>query len=330
MRLRTLRLIVTLALGILLAPPAAEAQQAGKIHRIGFLGTTPATPTTQHLWDAFVQGLGEHGYVEGRNLVIERRYSEGKAERFAEFAAEFVRLKVDVIVAPATPAARAANQATSMIPIITVLVGDPVATGLAASLARPGGNVTGLTSQATDWSAKQLQLLKEVAPGASRLAILWNPVNPAHPPVFKEIEGAARALRLQIQSLEVRSAGDLDTALSEITRDPPAALIVVDDQVTNVNRRRIIDFAARRRIPAIYSFGVYVHDGGLMAYSPSLAALFRRAGYYVDRVLKGAKPADLPIEQPTKFELVINLKTAKALGLTIPQSVLVQAERVIE
>jgi putative ABC transport system substrate-binding protein len=243
---------------------------------------------------------------------------------------ELVRLNVELIVAPSTPAARAAKQVTSTTPIVTILAGDPVATGLVSSLARPGGNVTGLTAQHTDWSAKQLQLLKEVVPGAARVGIPWNPTNPAHPPGFREVERAAATFQVQIESLEVRTAGDLDLAFSTATRDRPAALIVFDDQVTFVNRRRIADFTARTRLPAIYSFRLYLDECGLMAYSPNLADLFRRSAAYIDKILKGAKPADLPVEQPTKFELVINLKVAKALGLTIPVSVLARADEIIE
>src|SRR5499433_723062 len=243
---------------LLAAPLAVEAQQAGKVHRIGYLGTSPPSGTTAPLWDAFLQGLRDHGYVEGQNLVIERRWSEGKAERFPDLAAELVRLNVELIVAPSTPNALAAKQATSTIPIVTVLVGDPVATGLISSLARPGGNVTGLTTQATDWAAKRLQLLKEAVPSATRVGILWNPTNPAHQPAFKQVERAAAALQVQIQSLEVRTAGDLDVAFSTVRRDRPAALLVSDDQVTFVNRRRIVDFAMGARLPAIYWARSYV------------------------------------------------------------------------
>ena len=315
---------------LLAAPLAAWAQQAGKVYRIGYLGISPPSGTAAPLWDAFLQGLRDHGYVEGQNLVIERRWSEGKAERFPDLAAELVRLNVELIVAPSTPNALAAKQATSTIPIVTVLVGDPVATGLISSLARPGGNVTGLTAQATDWSAKRLQLIKEAVPSATRVGILWNPTNPAHPPAFKQVERAAATLQVQIQSLEVRTAGDLDVAFSTVTRDRPAALMVSDDQVTFVNRRRIVDFAMGARLPAIYWARSYVDEGGLMAYSANLGDLFRRSAAYIDKILKGAKPADLPVEQPTKFELVINLKTAKALGLTIPPSLLGRADEVIQ
>jgi putative ABC transport system substrate-binding protein len=268
--------------------------------------------------------------VEGKNLVIERRYSEGKVERFPDLVAELLRLNVALIVAPTTPAARAAKQVTMTTPIVTVVAGDPAAVALVSSLARPGGNVTGLTAQATDWVGKQLQFLKEVLPRAARVGVLWNPMNPAHPPGFREVERAAAGLHVQIQSLEIRTADDLDLAFSTVTRDQPDALMVFDEPVTFVNRRRITDFAARTRLPAIYAFRWYVDEGGLMAYSPDLADLFRRSAAYIDKVLNGAKPADLPVEQPTKFELVINLKTAKALGLTIPPSLLQRADQVIE
>ena len=319
------------ALVFLGTPLASVAQPPAKTYRIGYLGTTPTpTASTAALWDAFVQGLREHGYVVGQNLAIERRYSEGKAERFPELAAELVRLKVDLIVAPGTPHARGALQATKTLPIVVVFAGDLVATGLIRSLARPGGNLTGLTQQATDLAAKELQLLKEVAPGTTRIAVIWNPSNPAHPLSFSQLESGARSLQVELQSLEARSPEDLDAALAALARRPPAGLIVYDDQITFVARRQIVAIAAQSRIPAIYGARFYVDEGGLMSYSADLADLFRRAATYIDKILKGAQPADLPVEQPTKFELAINLKTAKALGLTIPQSVLARADQIIE
>lgn len=321
---------VAFALACLAAPLAVAAQAPAKVYRIGYLGTASPTASTAPVWDAFVQGLRERGHVEGQNLVIERRYSEGRAERFPELAAQLVRLKVDLIVAPVTPSARGALQATQTVPIVIVTAGDPVASGLIRSLAHPGGNVTGLTSEATDLAAKPLQLLKEVVPGAVYFAVIWNPGNPSHPASFRQLEEGALALQVKVQSLETRSAADLDAALAALNRRQVAGLIVFDDQITFVGRRRIVDVAAERRIPAIYSARWYVEDGGLMSYSADLADLFRRSATYIDKILKGARPADLPVEQPTKFELLINLKTTKALGLTIPPAVLQRADRVIE
>jgi putative ABC transport system substrate-binding protein len=323
------RFLLTSLAGVLATPLAAEAQRVVKVYRIGFLGTTVTTPATLPLWEAFQEGLREGGYVEGQNLSIERRYSEGRAERFTDFASEFVRLQVDVIVVSSTPAAKAAKQATGTIPIVMVYVGDPVGSGLVASLARPGGNVTGLSSQA-EYAGKQLQLLREIAPGASRIAVIWDPSNPAHLPSHKDVEASGQVLRIEVRSHPVRTPDDLEIALAAIERERATAFMPFDSQVAFVNRRRLIEFAARNRLPAVYGVRAYAHDGGLMSYGPSLPDLFRRASTYVDKILKGAKPADMPVEQPTKFELVINLKTAKALGLTIPPSVLARADQVIE
>jgi putative ABC transport system substrate-binding protein len=321
--------IGTLAAGLLAAPRARTAQSAGKVYRIGFLGTTAPTPATLPLWEAFQEGLREGGYVEGQNLFIERRYSEGRAERFTDFSSEFVRLQVDAIVVSSTPAAKAAKQATGTIPIVMVYVGDPVGSGLIASLARPGGNVTGLSSQA-EQGGKQLQLLHEIAPGASRVAVIWDPSNPSHLRSLKDVEASGQALRIVIRSHSVRTPDELEIVLAAIERERATAFMPFDSQVAFVNRRRLVEFAARNRLPAVYWVRAYANDGGLMSYGPSLPDLFRRASTYVVKILKGAKPADLPIEQPTKFELVINLKTAKALGLTIPPTLLARADEVIE
>jgi putative ABC transport system substrate-binding protein len=318
-----------LAGGLLVAPLAAQAQQAGKVYRIGFLGTTAPTPATLPLWEAFQEGLREGGYVEGQNLFIERRYSEGRAERFTDLASEFVRLQVDAIVVSSTPAAKAAKQATGTIPIVMVYVGDPVGSGLVASLARPGGNVTGLSSQA-EQGGKQLQLLHEIAPGASRVAVIWDPSNPPHVRSFKDVEASGQTLRIEVRSHPVRTFDELEIALAAIERERATGFLPFDSQVAFVNRRRLVEFAARNRLPAVYGVRAYANEGGLMSYGPSLADLFRRASTYVAKILKGAKPGDLPVEQPTKFEFVINLKTAKALGLTIPPSLLQRADQVIE
>ena len=316
---------------LLTAPLAAPAQPPVKVYRIGALSIAPPTASTAPLRDAFTQGLRDHGYVEGRNLVIEQRFTGTSPDRIAEHAAELVRLKVDLILAPLSLQARAAAQVTKTVPIVMVMTGDPVASGLISSLARPGGNVTGLTQQQPDLSAKQLQLLNEVVPGgAKRVAVIWNPGNPGHPPGFKQLEIGARALKVEIQSLEVRSAEDIDAALAVLARQSPAGLMVYDDPTIFQARRRIVDAAAQMRTPAIYGARVYVDEGGLMSFSADLPDLFRRSAGYVDKILKGAKPADLPVEQPTKFELAMNLKTAKTMGLTIPREVLLRTDRVIE
>ncbi len=319
----------TLTGGLLAAPLAAEAQQAGKVYRIGILGNVPLTdPEGARVWGAFIQGLRELGYEEGRNITIEFRSSDGKYERLPALAAELVRLKVDVIVAPAAQNVLAAEQATRTIPIV-MTYGDPIASGLVASLARPGGNVTGLSGLAPEIVGKQLELLKEIVPKVSRVAVLWNPANQSHPPLLREAEVAARSLRVQLQTLEVRGPDDFETAFAAVTRERAGALLVPADGMFLLNRIRIADLAARTRLPVMYGLREYVDAGGLVVYAPSIRDSFRHAASYVAKILKGAKPGDLPVEQPTKFELVINLKTAKALGLTIPQSLLLRADEVI-
>ncbi len=326
--------IVTLALGLLAAPLAAEAQQAKTVHRIGILLTgAPELPLTRALFDAFRQGLRELGYVEGQNILIEERSAQGRIERFPDLVAELVRLKVNLIVAPNTPAARAAKEATKTIPIVVAVMADPVADGLVASLARPGGNVTGSTFLGPELVPKRLELLKEAVPGASRVAVLW------HPRVYgertmrdmlRETEVAAQTLGVQLQLLEARGPNDFDRAFSAMSRGRADALIVFPSSMFYVEHRRIVDLVAKNRLPAIYAFREAVEAGGLMAYGASIRDLYRRAATYVDKILKGAKPADLPVEQPTRFELAINMKTAKALGLTIPQSVVVRADHLIQ
>ncbi len=329
MRRRTFMAMI--AGGILAAPLAVEAQQSGKLFRIGVLGNVPLTdPEGARVWGAFIQGLRELGYVEGRNITIEFRSSDGKYERLPELAAELVRLKVDVIVAPAGQNVVAAQRATRTIPIVMSGLTDPVESGLVASLARPGGNVTGLSGFSTEIVGKQLELLKEMAPKVSRVAILWNPANQSHPLLLREAEAAARLLRVQLQTLEVRGPDDFETAFAAVTRERAGALLVAADGMFLLHRARIADLAAKTRLPAMYGLREYVDAGGLVVYGPSLRENFRRAATYVDKILKGAKPADLPVEQPTKFELVINLKTAKALGLTIPPSLLLRADELIK
>ena len=316
---------------LLAAPFAAEAQQAGKVPRIGYLSANRAA--FLHLPEAFRQGLRDLGYVEGRNVVIEYGDAEGKLERFPALAAELVALKVDVIVAPPTVAALAAQQATRTLPIVFVAAADPVGSGLVSSLARPGGNLTGLSNLAPELVGKCLEQLKQSVPGVSRVAVLWQPGGQGErtdKDMLKEADVAARALGVRPQFVEARGPEDFDRAFSEMTRARAGALTVLTNPMFLGERRRLVELAAKNRLPAVYSLREYVDAGGLMAYGPNLADLFRRAATYVDKILKGAKPADLPVEQPTKFELVINLKTAKALGLTIPQSLLLRADAVIQ
>ena len=314
----------------LLAPLAAEAQPAGKVPRIGFLGTRSPSDTAPYL-DAFRQGLRERGWVEGQNIVIEYRFAEGRFDRLPDLAAELVRLKVDIIVAAPTPAAAAAKNATATIPIVGISLGDPVGLGLIASLARPGGNVTGLSySVGMETFGKQLELLKEIVPKVRRVAILSNPANPFHALAIKEVKGAARSLGVELQLLEARGPEEFDGAFAAMTKERAGALLVMADSMFILHRTRLADLVARSRLPAAYGVRENVEAGGLMSYGPSVPDLFRRAATYVDKILKGAKPEDLPVEQPTKFELVINVKTAKALGLTIPQSLMVRADEVIQ
>jgi putative ABC transport system substrate-binding protein len=324
---------ITVLLGGLFNPVAAEAQQAAKIARIGYLGPNPAASAAPHLPEAFLQGLRDLGYVEGRNVVIEYRSAEGKYERLPALAADLVALKVDVIVVTSTPAALAAKQATRTIPIVLAWAGDPVGSGLVTSLARPGGNVTGLSVLLPELVGKRLELLTQAVPGVSRVAALWHPGDYAErtdKDMLKEADVAARALGVRLQVVEARGPEDFDRAFSDMTRARADAVTVQSTNVFFIERRRLVDLAAMNRLPAMYLTREFVDAGGLMSYGPNVADLFRRAATYVDKILKGAKPADLPVEQPTKFELVINLKTAKALGLTIPQSVLARADQVVE
>ena len=320
--MRRRRILAGLLLS-LAAPLAAEAQQAAKVARIGYLAANLAA--SPHLREAFLQGLRDLGYVEGRNVVIEYRDAEGKLERLPALAAELVALKVDVIVAASTLAALAAKQATRTLPIVFAAAADPVASGLVTSLARPGGNVTGLSILAPELVGKCLEQLKQAVPGVSRVAVLWQPGalgERTEKDMLKGAEVAARALGVRLQFVEARGPADFDRAFSDMTRARAGALTVLPSAMFVNERRRLVDLAAKNRLPAVYALREFVDAGGLMSYGPNLADLFRRAATYVDKILKGAKPGDLPVEQPTKFELVINLKTAKALGLTIPPSVL--------
>ena len=323
--------ISSIAISLLAAPFAVEAQPAGKVPRIGFLVAASASDSAYaRLIETFRQGLRDLGYVEGRNIVVEYRYADGKYERLPALAAELVRLKVDVIVSHGTPGPLAAKQATSAIPIVMTSAGDPVGSGLVSSLARPGGNVTGLSLMVPELGGKRLQLLKEILPGLSRVAVLWNAANPYASLVAREMEATATTLGVQLQALVVRGPDDFAGALAAATTGRAGALTAVEDPLTITKRTQIVDFAAKSRLPAIYGVKEFVDAGGLMSYGVNLVDLYRRAAAYVDKILKGAKPADLPVQQPTKFEFVINLKTAKALGLTIPPSVLLRADEVIQ
>ena len=315
--------------GLLTAPLAAGAQQAAKIFRIGYLATNP----TPHFQEAFRQGLRDLGYVEGRNLVIEDRDAERKFERLPALAAELVALKVDVIVASGTPAALAAKQATRTLPIVFTSIADPVTSRLVTSLARPGGNLTGFSVLAPELVGKCLEQLKQAIPAVSRVAVLWHPgamTERTDKDMLKRAEVAAQALGVRLQVLEARGPADFDTAFTEMTRARADALAVLTSSMLFGERRRLVGLAAKNRLPAVYPWREGVDAGGLMAYGPDLADLLRHAATYVDKILKGAKPADLPVQQPTKFELVINLKAAKALGLTVPPLLLLRADQVIQ
>jgi putative ABC transport system substrate-binding protein len=321
--------LVTLSLGLLAAVPAAQAQQPARMPRIGYLGTS--SPSLEpHYVEAFRQKLRDLGYIEGQNIAIEYRWAEGQDDRLPALAAELVHLKADVIVTAGTPGTLAATQATKTIPIVMASSGDPVESGLVASLARPGGNVTGLSILAPELEGKRLELLKEVVPKLSRVAVLWNPANPVVQLVFEQTRLAASKLRLTLEPVvEVRRVDDFEDAFAKIAKARPRALVVIVDRLLLAHRARIVGFAATRRLPGMYGFREYVEAGGLMSYAPSNIELFRGAAVYVDKILKGTKPAELPVQQPTRFELVINLKTAKALGLTMPQSILIRADQVI-
>jgi putative ABC transport system substrate-binding protein len=319
---------------LLAAPFAAEAQQAGKVARIGFLVTgSLESREARAILDAFRQGLRERGYVEGQNIVIEYRSADGKIERLPGLAIELVRLKVDLIIAGNTPMARAAQQATTSIPIVGSVMGDPVGDGLVASLARPGGNITGLTFLGPELVPKRLGLLKEALPRVSRVAALWHPGSFGDRTIrdmLKETEAAARTLGVQLQLVEVRGPDDFDRAFSTMTKERTEALVQVPSTMLFNERRHIVALVTKHRLPSMFHAREFVELGGLISYGASITDLYRRAATYVDKILKGARPADLPVEQPTKFELVINLKTAKALGLTIPQSLLLRADEVIQ
>ena len=326
MILRTIRLIVILALSIVAAPLATGAQQARKVPRIAYVVGRPAMEVDE----AFRRALKELGYIEGQNIIIEYRYGDGKEASLPNLFAEVIRLNPDVIVTGSTPAVLAAKNATRTIPIVMTHSSDAVRDGLVASLARPGGNVTGLSIFAPELTGKRLELLKETVPKLSRVATIWNTANPGNTPLLKDMEVAARELGLKLQSVGIRGPDDLEGAFATIARSKAGALNVLSDAFMATNRTLITGLALKNRLPSIYPSDGYVQAGGLMSYGPSLTATYQRAAYFVDKILKGAKPADLPVEQPTRFELVVNLKTAKQIGLTIPPNVLARADRVIK
>ena len=318
--------LAILALGAV--PLPAEAQPRGKVYRIGVLDITSATLNRANL-DAFLQGLRELGYVEGQNIIIDYRSADGRAERFPELAADLARAKPDIILVRGTPAALAAK-GVGTIPVVMTSSADPVGPGVVASLARPGGNVTGLTTLTTELAAKRLEILKELVPGIARIAALYNGSNPADSAQRAEIERAARSLGLQAQVLDVRDAAGIGRAFDSAVEQRDDAALVSNEAVMAANRRSIVELAAKHRLPAMYSDREFVDAGGLISYGVHYPDMYRRAATFVDKIFKGAKPGDLPIEQPTKLELVINQKAAKALGLTIPRSLLFRADRVIE
>jgi putative ABC transport system substrate-binding protein len=316
--------------GLLAASVAVEAQQSGKIYRVGILTNKASDSVEARLWQAFRSGLRERGWIEGQNILIEFRAAEGNTARLPELAADLVRLKVDLIVARASIFVQPAKEATSSIPIVFLTHADPVGTGHVASLARPGGNITGLAILMTDLAPKGLELLISAVPVAKRIAVLWNPDTPSHTPALKAMEEAGRTLRVQLQAVGARSAAELESAFAAMARARAQAILVLGATIFIAERQRVAELAIKHRLPTMSMLKDVVDAGGLMSYSPNYDDLYRRGAIYVDKILKGAKPAGLPVEQATKFELVINLKTAKALGLTIPQSLLQRADEVIQ
>jgi putative ABC transport system substrate-binding protein len=329
MWLRTVGLIITLAIGNFAAPLEAEAQPAARAYRVGVLLPAPAAAVGTHL-QALREGLRELGYVEGQNLALELKWVTTAESELDRLAADLVQAKVDVLVTWTTPATLAAMRATSTVPIVMVAVGDPVGNGLVASLARPGGNVTGVSNVSRELSGKLLELLREIHPGATRIAALRNPTNPASELLWRETQTAAQALGVQLQLVQMHEPGELEAAFAAMLRARASGAVVLADALFLAERNRIAALARKARLPTVFERAENVEAGGLMSYGPKLTGQFRQAAAYVDKILRGAKPADLPVEQPTTFELVINRKTAAALGLTIPPSLLVRADRVIE
>ena len=318
-----------ITLGILLGSLAAQAQQTGNVYRIGFLGNSTAA-LEANLVGPFREGLRDLGYVEGRNVLIEYRWAEGQYDRFPALIGELLALKVAVIVTAGTPATLAVKKATTSVPLVMTAVGDPVGTGIVPSLSHPGGNITGLTAISTEMDAKRLELLREVVPSVSYIALLWNAGSPLQVLAEKQVQAAAQVLRMRVLSLGVKTEEEIKSALAVMARERPDALLVLADRLLLHHRVLIMDFATRHRLPGVHAYRELVEAGGLMSFGPSYADMHKRAAYFVDRILKGAKPGDLPVERPRTFELVINLKVAKALGLTIPQSVLLRGTEIIQ
>ncbi|MEK6244474.1 MAG: ABC transporter substrate-binding protein [Pseudomonadota bacterium] len=325
------RLLIALGAGALVAPFGSLAQQQGKVWRVGFLALRSQTASNPSaVYGAFLQGMRELGYVEGKNLLIEWRFADGKVERLPGLAAELVQLKVDVIVAAGVQPTSAAQKATTTIPIVMGNSIDPVGSGFVASLARPGGNITGLSNLLGDLSPKHFEMLRSMAPKLSRVAILLNPTNSGHATILKAVQTAAQKSSVKILPVQARDPQEIESAFSTMTQQNAEAVIVASDPFLNQQRRQIAELAGKSRLPSVAAVREYVEAGGLMSYGPSFVENYRRAATYVDKILKGAKPGDLPVEQPTKFEMVLNRKTAKALGITIPQELLLRADRVIE
>ena len=320
--------LVSVTGALLAAPLYVRAQQRGKAYRIGFVWDSPTV--WPHALEAFRQGLRALGWIEGQNIVIEYRWAEGRFDRLPGLIAELIRLKVDLIVAPTSIYTGAAKQATSTIPIVFVSHADPIGSGHVASLARPGGNATGLTIIMSETMVKSLELLKATIPGLTRVAVIWDPATPSHAPGLKAVEAVARTLDLQLQTLAVRSATEFDGAFSAIVHEHAGAVLVLSTPLYMGESKRLADLALTHKLPTMFGPREHVEAGGLLSYGPDRADLYRRAAAYVDKILKGANPAELPVQQATKFELVLNLKTAKALGLTIPQSVILRADEVIQ
>jgi putative ABC transport system substrate-binding protein len=317
------------ALALIVQSVSAEAQSTGKIHRIGWLASGSSAASLR-FFEAFKDGLREAGWIEGQNITIDSRYAEGKSDRYPALAAELVQLKVDVIATVTTPAGLAAKNATSVIPIVMMNVAQPVELGLIASFGRPGGNVTGISWPDLEIFGKEIALLKELVPNVRLVAILSNPTNPAHGFVIKKVKAAAGSLGLELRLVEASKLEQLDGAFAAMVKERADAVLVVADGLFGLHRKRLAELAARNRLPATYGLSENVEAGGLMSYGPNRLAAYRRGAFLVDKILRGAKPADLPVEQPTKYDLVINLMTAKALGLTIPPSVLLRADQVIQ
>jgi len=326
--MRLIGLAVILTVSLILAPLAAGTQRVERAYQVGLL-TLGADPTRSGFWQKFLEAMSELNYVEGRNLIVRRAFADGKADRLPGLVADLVQAQVDVIVTTSTPETLAAKRATSTIPIVMTVVPDPVEQGLVASLARPGGNITGLTSVVPGISQKYVELLREAVPLASRFAVVGAPNSP-FPEIRRELQAAARHFGITVSFTEIKGPDDLDPALARAKKDGAGGIIAALGAFTYAHRVKLVQLALKHRLPGIYWARDYVEPGGLMSYGASFDDVGRRAAYFVDRILKGAKPADLPVEQPTKFELVINMKTAKALGLTIPQTLLLRADQVIE